>query len=121
MTLSHFAAQFRDNHVHQVEYHRAFWGSFCKLQKWRVPQLEDYETAVRDWTTCTQIAQVILMHGMAIVGGYIIMYAQKVRDLYDIHEQAINRMRDNMRLTFQRHRVDRLRVILDAFSRKCSR
>jgi hypothetical protein len=90
------------------------------MQKWRVPQLEDHEIAVRDLATCTQKAQLILMHGLAIVGDYVIMYVQKVRDLYGIHAEAIKGMRDNMRLTFQRHKVDVLRGIFDAFSQKCS-
>jgi hypothetical protein len=62
----------------------------------------------------------MLTHGMTIVGDYVIMYKQKMIDVYGIHDEAIKRMRDNMRLTFQRHKLGILRGLFDAFSRKCS-
>jgi hypothetical protein len=53
---------------------------------------------------------------MVIVGDYVVMYKQKIIDVYGIHDEAIKGMRDNMRLIFLREKVDVLHMIFGAFS-----
>jgi hypothetical protein len=103
MTLRYFAAKFRDDHFHQIEHHRAFWDRFWKMQIWRVPQLVDCEAAVKGLTACTDIAQLILTHGMAIVGDYVIMNTQQMTEMYSIGCLAVFARKRSVRVLGVHH------------------